>query len=175
MSDAVQLTRDRDQLSLYKMNSSPTPTTEARSRVYQPNSSSDHISITSSITDESFDTDSIISNASFATSIASYKTETSVNSRNSRCNYLPRHKYAGLGHSRLSLGVGPVLSDVEDTSDLETESRTESDEAAKMIKTDERDVSDPASLTEQAHNASLTIGEAEQQRVRAIREAAYYS
>ena len=91
------------------MDSSSTPTTEASSRVYHPNSSFDDISIPSFATDEffdtiSFDTDSLVSNASFAsseTSIASYKTEKSINSRKSRYT---RHKYAGFDHTRPPLG-----------------------------------------------------------------------
>jgi hypothetical protein len=115
-----------DNVPLYSMDSSSTPTTEATTRVCHPNFSlDDHISITSATTDKSFDTDSfgtdsvisIASSASSQTSIASYKTEKSINSRKSRYNALPRHKYAGLGHTRPPLG--PVLSDVEDASDPE--------------------------------------------------------
>jgi hypothetical protein len=109
------------------MDSSSTPTsTEANPLVYHPNFSFDDISITSSTTDEFFDANSFdtnsLSNESFASSqpetssIASYKTEKSINSRKSRYNALPRHKYAGIEHSR---PLDPVLSDVEDTSDLE--------------------------------------------------------
>ena len=62
----------------------------------------DDISIASSTRDEIQDTDSFIYNPSFmssGTSIASYKTERTVNSRKSRYNALPRHKYAGIGLS----------------------------------------------------------------------------
>jgi hypothetical protein len=67
----------------------------------------DDINITPFTTDE---TDSFIYNPSFAsseTSIASYKTERTINSRKSRYNALPRHKYAGIGLSNglVSLGV----------------------------------------------------------------------
>ena len=66
----------------------------------------DDINITPSTTDE---TDSFIYNPSFAsseTSIASYKTERTINSRKSRYNALPRHKYAGIGlpNGLMSLG-----------------------------------------------------------------------
>jgi hypothetical protein len=105
------------------MDSSSAPTTEENPLVYHPNFSFDDISITSSTTDEFFDTNSFdtnsLSNKSFASSqpsIASYKTEKSINSRKSRYNALPRHKYAGVEHLR---PLDPVLSDVEDTSDLE--------------------------------------------------------
>ena len=59
----------------------------------------DHISITSSITDDTQETGSFISNPSFASSeasIDSYKTERTINSRKSRYNALPRHKHAGI-------------------------------------------------------------------------------
>ena len=47
------------------------------------------------------ETDSFIYNPSFAsseTSIVSYKTESTINSRKSRYNALPRHKYTGASH-----------------------------------------------------------------------------
>jgi hypothetical protein len=56
------------------------------------------------------DTDSFIYNPSLSsndttTSIASYKTEKSINSRKSRYNALPRRKYAGIGRLRLTPGL----------------------------------------------------------------------
>lgn len=55
------------------------------------------------------ETDSLIYSPSFilsdTTSIASYKTERSINSRKSRYNTLPRRKYAGIGQSRLPTGL----------------------------------------------------------------------
>ena len=60
----------------------------------------DDISIASSTTDEIPETNSHISSPSLGssgTSIASYKTEKSINSRKSRYNALPRRKYAGIG------------------------------------------------------------------------------
>ena len=124
MNDANLIeVRHGGQRPLYSMDSSSTPTTEASSRVNHANPSFDDIGVTSSITDEffdavSFDTNSLISNTSFASSsIASYKTEKSINSRKSRYNTLPRHKYADFEHRRPPLG--PLLSDVEDASDLE--------------------------------------------------------
>jgi hypothetical protein len=97
--------------------SSTPPTTEASPRVYHPRYSieDDTISLSSSTPGGFSEADSFIYNPSFAssqTSIASYKTEKSVISRKSRYNALPRHKYAGLEHSRSPLG--PVSSDVED-------------------------------------------------------------
>jgi hypothetical protein len=41
------------------------------------------------------------------TSIASYKTERSINSRKSRYNALPRRKYAGVGQPRHPPGLVP--------------------------------------------------------------------
>ncbi|KAN0137422.1 hypothetical protein V8E53_004867 [Lactarius tabidus] len=68
----------------------------------------DDINITPSPTDEIPETDSFIYNPSFASSesIASYKTERSVNSRKSRYNALPRHKYAGIGLSNVIVTLG---------------------------------------------------------------------
>lgn len=73
-------------------------------------SSMDDINVTSSPTDEIPETDSFIYNSSFAssgTSISSYKTERTINSRKSRYNALPRRKYAdiGLPNGLVSLGV----------------------------------------------------------------------
>jgi len=70
----------------------------------------DHISITSSIADDIPETDSFIYTPSFAsseTSITSYKTERTINSRKSRYNALPRHKLAGIGlpNALVPLGV----------------------------------------------------------------------
>ena len=78
-------------------------------RVYYPRLSMDHI--ISPPTDDIPETDSFIYNSSFApseTSIASYKTEKTINSRKSRYNALPGHKYAGIGFPNdvVSLGVG---------------------------------------------------------------------
>ncbi len=78
---------------------------EASPRVYHPRFSLDNINVTSSTTDE---TDSLIYNPSFAsseTSIASYKTERTINSRKSRYNALPRPKYADVGRLRLPQGL----------------------------------------------------------------------
>ena len=83
-------------------------TMEASPRVYEPIFSLDDISITSSTTDNIPEIDSFIYNQSFAssdTSIASYKTERTVNSRKSRYNALPRHKYAGIGSMRRPQGL----------------------------------------------------------------------
>ena len=59
--------------------------------------------------DSDLDTDSVIYNPSFSsngyTSIASYKTEKSINSRKSRYNALPRRKYAGIGQRKLPQGL----------------------------------------------------------------------
>jgi hypothetical protein len=64
------------------------------------------------------------SETSIAISLASYKTEKSINSRKSRKNALPRHKYAGIGLPRalVSLDVDALQvwrpsSPVEDVSD----------------------------------------------------------
>ena len=63
----------------------------------------------SSTMDEISETDSFIYSPSFASSesIASYKTEKTINSRKSRYNALPRRKYAdiGLPNEQVSLGV----------------------------------------------------------------------
>ena len=68
------------------------------------------INVTSSTTDEISEADSFIYVPSFVssgTSIASYKTEKTINSRKSRYNALPRRKYAGIGlpNGEVSLGV----------------------------------------------------------------------
>lgn len=149
--------------------STTTPTTEARYPVYFPRLSLDDISITSStsddLSDDFFDAGSIIYNPnlnSSQTTIASYKTEKSINSRKSRYNTLPRHKYAGLEHLRPLQLEGHVLSDVEDALDLEevcrtircwdnydytgvifqTDLRDEPDEATEMIKTEHKTIID---------------------------------
>ena len=65
-------------------------------------SSMDHISVTSSTMDDMAEIDSFIYSPCFASSeasIASYKTEKTINSRKSRYNALPRHKYAGIGQN----------------------------------------------------------------------------
>ena len=100
------------------MDSPSTPTAEESPRRY----SLDDLSITSSTTDEfSGDAYSFMSNASFASSqsssIVSYKTDKTVNSRKSRYNALPRRKYADIVH--LTLPQGFVSSDVDGTSVLE--------------------------------------------------------
>jgi hypothetical protein len=67
------------------------------------------------LNEDGLETDSFIYNPSFAssdfTSIASYKTERSINSRKSRYNALPRRKYAGIGQPRLPQGL--VSEDVD--------------------------------------------------------------
>lgn len=74
---------------------------ETESFAYSPSSFSMNdfnINISPSPTDEISETDSFISSStSSETSISSYKTERSVNSRKSRYNALPRRKYAGIG------------------------------------------------------------------------------
>ena len=57
-------------------------------------------------------TDSFITD----TSIVSYKTEKSVNSRKSRYNALPRRKYADIRPPRVPLGLGSVSEDVNEDS-----------------------------------------------------------
>lgn len=68
--------------------------------------------------DSELDTDSVIYNPSFSsngyTSIASYKTEKSINSRKSRYNALPRRKYTGIGQRKLSQGL--VSEEVDEAS-----------------------------------------------------------
>ncbi|KAN0140583.1 hypothetical protein V8E53_001792 [Lactarius tabidus] len=64
--------------------------------------------------------------AASGTSIASYKTERTVNSRKSRYNVLPRHKYADHGYLRPQ---DPGSSGVDDASVPKTEIRDESDES----------------------------------------------
>jgi hypothetical protein len=87
--------------------SSPTDEiSETDSFIYNPRYSMDGISIISSPTDEISETNSFIYNPSLVssgTSISSYKTERTVNSRKSRYNALPRRKYADIG-----LPNGPV-------------------------------------------------------------------
>ena len=102
-----------------------TPTT-AISRAHQ-RFSFDDISITSSTTDqffdanEIFDTDSSIYNLynpSFASSEISFAySERTINSRKSRYNTPPRHKYAGIECSNLP--QGPAPEDVDGASVLE--------------------------------------------------------
>ena len=59
--------------------------------------------------EDELETDSILYSPSFilsdTTSIASYKTERSINSRKSRYNTLPRRKYAGIVQPRLPTGL----------------------------------------------------------------------
>lgn len=52
--------------------------------------------------------------SSDTTSIASYKTEKSINSRKSRYNALPRRKYADIGQPKLP--PGPVSKDIDEAS-----------------------------------------------------------
>ena len=65
------------------------------------------------------DTYSFIYNPSFVSSetssISSYKTERTINSRKSRYNILPRRKYADIGHLRHPQGL--VSSDVDGAQD----------------------------------------------------------
>ena len=130
-----------------------TPTT-ASAHAYQT-FSVDDISIISSTTDEFFDADSFIYNPSAASSdsIASYKTEKTINSRKSRFIVPPRHKYANI--ERLKLPRGPVSLDFDCTSVLDvcrtikcqdgytytstfqTNLKDESDEATKTTRTKE--------------------------------------
>ncbi len=94
------------------MVSPSTPTAEAGPSVYLPRFSLDDINVTSSTTDE---TDSFIYNPSFVsseTSIASYKTERTINSRKSRYNALPRRKYADVGRLRVPKGLVSLDVDV---------------------------------------------------------------
>jgi len=68
------------------------------------------------------DFDSFTYNLSFASSdstVDSYKTEKTVNSRKSHYNILPRRKCAGIGHPRLPPGL--VSEEVDDTSVPESE------------------------------------------------------
>src|ERR1700761_7722616 len=92
-------------------------TTEEDLRVlYHPKLSLDDI--TSSTADEIPKANSFIYNPNSAssenTSITSYKTEKTVNSRKSRYNTLPRRKYADIGQPRLPPGL--VSEDVEGAS-----------------------------------------------------------
>jgi hypothetical protein len=76
----------------------------------------DDINITTPPTDNPKipETDPYIYNPSSASSesITSYKTERTINSRKSRYNALPRHKYAGVGlpNGLVSLGVDVQVS-----------------------------------------------------------------
>src|SRR6266702_977726 len=101
------------------------PTTRlAMARVDAPRSSQDSESSGRPIgiaggskTDEVSETDSFIYNPSFTTSeitIASYNTDKTINSRKSRYNALPRHKYAGIGHPRLPQSLASL--DVDEAS-----------------------------------------------------------
>ena len=61
--------------------------------------------------------------SSDTTSIASYKTEKSINSRKSRYNALPRRKYADIGQPRLPPGlvsedVGSASAPVPNVSEI---------------------------------------------------------
>ncbi|KAH9054706.1 hypothetical protein EDB87DRAFT_1825086 [Lactarius vividus] len=139
-------------------------TPEANGRAYPRRFSSDDISITSSTSDrlKFSETDSFIYSSSLAssqTSIASYKTDMTINSRKSRYNTLPRQKYAGVGQS--SLSSGPASSDVDNASVIEvrrtirswdynytsvtfqTELRDESDGTTNTIKTAETETHQP--------------------------------
>lgn len=94
---------------------------EAKSLVNQPRFSLDDVNITSSTTDDIPETGSFIETGSFTynpsfasseTSIASYKTERTINSRKSRYNAPPRHKYADFGRLRPPQGLVPLGVDV---------------------------------------------------------------
>ena len=96
---------------------SPSIPTTTSPRAYHPRFSFDDISIASSTTDEIPETNSHISSPSLGssgTSIASYKTEKSINSRKSRYNARPRHKYADCGPSHLGVPVGLMSLDIDD-------------------------------------------------------------
>ena len=66
------------------------------------------------------DTSSFVYNPSFSSnatpSIASYKTEKSINSRKSRYNALPRRKYAGIGQLKLPQGMVSRSEEVDEAS-----------------------------------------------------------
>jgi len=64
--------------------------------------------------------------ASSGTSIASHKTERTINSRKSRYNARPRHKYADCGPSHLGLPQGLMSLDIDDASTPEAELMDES-------------------------------------------------
>ena len=94
---------------------------EENFRVNQQRFSLDDINTTASTTDDipetdSFtETDSLTYNPSIAssgTSIASHKTERTINSRKSRYNAAPRHKYADFGRSRPPQGIVALGVDV---------------------------------------------------------------
>lgn len=129
---------------------------EASPRVYEPRFSLDDISITSSTPNDIPETDSFIYNPSFAssdTSIASYKTEKTVNSRKSRYNALPRHKYAGIfrlpqGHGSFDVGVPKVCRPIGRdrhayTINFQTESRDESSTSSPLRTLPIRDIQPP--------------------------------
>ena len=70
------------------------------------------------LNEDELETNSLIYSPSIVlsdtTSIASYKTERSINSRKSRYNALPRRKYAGIKQARPP--TGPVSKDVDEAS-----------------------------------------------------------
>ena len=70
------------------------------------------------LNEDELETNSLIfspsSELSDTTSIASYKTERSINSRKSRYNALPRRKYAGIEQPRLPTGL--VSEDIDEPS-----------------------------------------------------------
>jgi hypothetical protein len=70
------------------------------------------------LNEDELSAESLIYSPSFVlsdtTSIASYKTERSINSRKSRYNALPRRKYAGIGQPRLPPGL--MSEDVDEAS-----------------------------------------------------------
>ena len=72
--------------------------------------------ITEVLNEDELEAGSLIYSSSFVssdtTSIASYKTERSINSRKSRYNALPRRKYAGIEQARLPTGL--VSEDVDE-------------------------------------------------------------
>ena len=132
--------------------------TSGGSRAYQ-RFSFDDISIPSSRTDEFFEANSFIYNPSFAsseTSIASYKTEKTIISINSRTNRFapPRHKYAGTepfrhprGHVSLDVDGASIFEvgrtircwdgHIYTSAIFQTDMSDKSDEAIKTTRTRE--------------------------------------
>ena len=74
--------------------------------------------ITEVLNEDELEADSLIYSPSFmssdTTSIASYKTERSINSRKSHYNALPRRKYAGIEQPTLPTGLGLVSAAVDE-------------------------------------------------------------
>jgi hypothetical protein len=112
-------------MTFHCMDSPSTSTTEARLHVYHPTLSLDDIGISPSSTDEIPETDSFIYNSSFwssETSIDSYKTEKTINSRKSRYNTFFRRKYDGIA---LSHGLGSLDVDGSKTFSEQRQRRSE--------------------------------------------------